>query len=379
MCFGQLTDIRFLFAVILLVSAVVIDRNIVFWTKSSFVVQLATRTGASLSFLERKPATGSGGHSGSCAFMTDVPMYYINLDRSRARRAYMEEAFSCAGNLTRVPATDAEMGQLEEYVNTGGLSKDNNWREYTDAVSATVAEVALMSSHLRAMQTAYANGDEAAIIFEDDVGIQLVPLWANTPDELLVAANEKYTDVWEVTFLHFSFVGRGSYNKYIQKSRAKPSEVLTAGSGSTYGTVAYMMNRKGMQRVINTWSDAKDRKLNCFNHNRKCVADHIIYKGMESVPNAMVFPTAPLFISRLFEDATGVRTSKFRKINDQYRQHIGFNLNSILRSVEQYELRLYGDAVQHNPDELVIDALASDNNTVTVSIYPMFDWVAIAT
>eukprot|EP01071_Lankesteria_metandrocarpae_P011412 Lankesteria_metandrocarpae@DN5443_c1_g1_i4.p1 len=370
MCFGQLTDIRFLFAVILLVSAVVIDRNIVFWTKSSFVVQLATRTGASLSFLERKPATGSGGHSGSCAFMTDVPMYYINLDRSRARRAYMEEAFSCAGKLTRVAATDGRMGQLDEYVNTGDFSNENNWKEFSRAVSATVAEVALTSSHLRAIQTAYANGDEAAIIFEDDVGIQLVPLWVNTPDELLVAANEKFANEWEAMFLQFYPARLTSFKRYVHDSRAMPSEIVIGNVlGLTYGTAAYMLSRRDMQRAIDTWSDAKDGRLNCLKHTDvKCISDVALHKGLRTVPNSRVYPTAPLFIIKLFEDSTGVRSEESR-INDHYKEHVDRNIWCVLRSTERYELRAMADAFQRNPDELV-----NGHNTTGSSMYPSFIW-----
>eukprot|EP01071_Lankesteria_metandrocarpae_P011419 Lankesteria_metandrocarpae@DN5443_c1_g3_i2.p1 len=327
---GKFLNTLSLFTIILLGTVILLDRVIVFWTTNTAVLQLATykdnssssHTGIlTPSFLARESRGGFGDRcrlkEGWCAFRTDIPMYYINLDRNRARRAYMEEAFSCAGNLTRVPATDGKKGQLDKYVNTGGLSKNNNWRQFTDAVSATVAEVALTSSHLRAIQTAYANNDQAAIIFEDDAGVQLVPLWEDTPDELLLVANEKFVNTWEVMFLHFSFSDRRFYDRYVHNSRAKPSEVVTGDKmGLTYGFVAYMVSRKGMQRVIKTWSDAKDGKLNCLNYKKeKCVANKAFHRGMDTAPNARLYPTPPLFISKLFEDSTGVRDIKLHKIN----------------------------------------------------------------
>eukprot|EP01071_Lankesteria_metandrocarpae_P011409 Lankesteria_metandrocarpae@DN5443_c1_g1_i1.p1 len=376
MFFGQFTNIVLLFTLVLVVVVILIDRAILVWTADRAFVSPAMSTDVSPLFIfERKFSSGESGDryrrgKGSCAFTTDIPMYYINLDRSRARRAYMEEAFSCAGKLTRVAATDGRMGQLDEYVNTGDFSNENNWKEFSRAVAATVAEVALTSSHLRAIQTAYANGDEAAIIFEDDVGIQLVPLWGNTPDELLVAANEKYTDVWEVMYLQFNPARWEDFRIYVHNSRFKPSEIIAGDAfAKVYGTVAYMLSRRGMQRAIDTWSDAKDGRLNCLKHTDvRCASDFAIDKRMETVPNARVYPTAALFICNLFENSTGVRLNA-RRVKDHYGVHLHSNLKSILRSTERYELRAMADAFQRNPDELV-----NGHNTTGSSMYPSFTW-----
>eukprot|EP01071_Lankesteria_metandrocarpae_P011414 Lankesteria_metandrocarpae@DN5443_c1_g2_i1.p1 len=369
------------FTLILTAAVLLVDRAFVLWTSNIAVVQTSTYSivgsttdaDASIPTLSGASNRYAVGEQ-PCAFRTNIPMYYINLDRSSARRAYIEERLRCTGKLTRVAATDAERGQLDKYVNTGGLSKDNNWKEYTDSVSATVAEVALTSSHLRAIQTAHANGDEAAIIFEDDVGMHLVPLWLDTPDELLAAANEKFGNVWEVMFLQFYTANRQSFDKYVHSTRAKPSEIISSERlGLTYGFVAYMMSRRGMQRAIDTWSDSKDGRLNCLQYKKiRCVADIAFHRGVDKVHHGRVYPTAPVFLSRLFEDSTGVRSSKMRKMSDQYKVHLGFNLNSILRSTERYELQAMANALKCQPEELV-------GHNVTSSTCPMFNWIAVVT
>jgi GR25 family glycosyltransferase involved in LPS biosynthesis len=80
--------------------------------------------------------------------------YYINLNRAPDRRLKMENMYS---NLIRIEAYDGKC-----------LNK------YTDIVIptntyATAYELGCSFSHIKAIITAYLNGDDGAIIMEDDI------------------------------------------------------------------------------------------------------------------------------------------------------------------------------------------------------------------
>ena len=104
------------------------------------------------------------------------PIYWINLARSADRRARMHKRLGSRGLIaTRVEAIDA--------ADPSTLSKKVRWSTEPSLVapphhrSITPIEAAVVASHLAAIQRAYADGHERALIFEDDVTFDLFDAW----------------------------------------------------------------------------------------------------------------------------------------------------------------------------------------------------------
>jgi GR25 family glycosyltransferase involved in LPS biosynthesis len=97
----------------------------------------------------------------------DIPVYYINMDKSVERNESMQEQFRILGiQGTRIPGVIAD-------VNNPFDSR------------LTQSEEGCTLAHLNAIRTAYDNGDEYALILEDDTSLLLSPLWKQTLSSLI--------------------------------------------------------------------------------------------------------------------------------------------------------------------------------------------------
>ena len=91
-----------------------------------------------------------------------IPCYYINLDRSAARRAHMEAEFARNDlRAERVPAIDGR----HEITHDCAFFTQEARRKYRLAPD----EIACLLSHRKVWQTLADSGAEYAAIFEDDV------------------------------------------------------------------------------------------------------------------------------------------------------------------------------------------------------------------
>ena len=94
--------------------------------------------------------------------------YYINLERSKDRREGMEKRFA---NLKRVEGVDGKELNISNEV----LKK----------CRMSLGEIGCLQSHLKAIKTAYDNGDEGALIMEDDMRIDFINKWDKSIYEIV--------------------------------------------------------------------------------------------------------------------------------------------------------------------------------------------------
>ena len=97
--------------------------------------------------------------------INDIPIYWINLDRSPERRERMEQMFEEHGitNHHRVVAVDAKNIDVDE------IYKSKHFRIKYKKRKMTATEIAIMMSHKKAIQQAYEdNLSNLALIIEDD-------------------------------------------------------------------------------------------------------------------------------------------------------------------------------------------------------------------
>lgn len=174
-----------------------------------------------------------------------IKKYYINLDRSTDRKESIEEEFRLYGitNFERVAACD---GKNLKSTKEGDFG-DIKFKAPNDKKSS-VREIATTCSHIKAIKRAYDNGDELAIILEDDTKFTLIPYWDKELKELM----NELPDDWEILRL-VSFKIRyfnlfNTFDKYEHKYQNIHKRIKNSGCA-----VCYIINRRGIKKFIDNY------------------------------------------------------------------------------------------------------------------------------
>lgn len=155
-------------------------------------------------------------------FFDGYPIYYINLDRSKDRRKYMENIFTkyLIKDVTRIEAIDGKRKMNCKVI---------RYNAYTNS------QLACTLSHIKAIKTAYENNNEIAVIMEDDVGFRPIDY---TLDDIIKNAPKN----WE-------YINLCPLNPLLSIS---PYYFVSDRSLSGLGTSTYIINRKGMKKILDT-------------------------------------------------------------------------------------------------------------------------------
>lgn len=176
-----------------------------------------------------------------------IKKYYINLDRSTDRKESIEEEFRLYGitNYERVPACD---GKNLKSTKEGDFG-DIKFKAPNDKKSS-VREIATTCSHIKAIKRAYDNGDELAIIIEDDTKFTLMSYWDKELKELM----DELPDDWEIFKLISCFEENFIYLKKffnIDISDKFKNQKIVKRNKNNSSAVCYVINKKGMRKMLN--------------------------------------------------------------------------------------------------------------------------------
>lgn len=215
--------------------------------------------------------------------LNNIPIYYINLERSPKRRKFMENQFE-KYNLpyTRINAVDGKE-LLSLYI--GDI--DTNLRYENNYSNVNKPLLGCTLSHLKTILTAYQNGDEWALILEDDISLSLLPKWKKSLKKITKEAPYH----WQILMLAPIFCwDASSSKKFIQHSDKK-----------CWGAGSYIINRKGMKNMLKmVYKQYSDYGLFTINRgdkkiaslNTMVVADDFIFS---CVPFSFYYVETPLF------------------------------------------------------------------------------------
>lgn len=194
--------------------------------------------------------------------MQNIHFYYINLDHSVERNEQYKKQFLSYPDypIVRVNAV-----------------KPNDFKNLTiikapDCERLLETELACTISHLKAIHTAYHDNQEYAVICEDDMKILHMPDW----NELI----KKLPHDWEIIQL-FS-LGNEALELY-KKYQNSDVEVVPRPP-NVWSCVIYLINRKGMKKIINTVlpvDKSKWENIEIVDFSKTpiwCVADDIYYR-----------------------------------------------------------------------------------------------------
>lgn len=174
----------------------------------------------------------------------DVPIYYINMDKSVDRRNAMEDQSKQLGLfLHRIKGVDAN--------------------SVPGTRSLTNSEIACCLAHLKAIYTAYAKGDQIALIVEDDTSLMLSQIWEQPLTKLL----ERAPADWRVINLAPTFNKRRNPKEFERFDPQIPA----------WGCWAYVINRAGMLEIMRKTNDGY--KLTIEPENMR-LSDMLIYNNI---------------------------------------------------------------------------------------------------
>ncbi len=240
-----------------------------------------------------------------------IPIYYINLDRSPERRARLEADFRKYGiEARRVSGVDGRrIANTKETAPGPNLKRGEvggvKYRCECDDMSA--GEIGCTLSHLEAISRARRDGHQLALIFEDDVGLDLIPHWERTLPQLI----ETMPSDWSIINLNPTCVGGGENN------------FSSYGRRQCNLTTAYLVNRRGMENMARAeedgaWVISRPK----FGRCRGGAADCFVYAF---APGGYSY-TAPLFFAQPGDSTVG--SSESGNVNNAFWRTRNFGKNS---------------------------------------------------
>ena len=184
--------------------------------------------------------------------MINPPLYFINLDRHKDRLDHMNSILSNSGiKYKRITGLDGEKNPDS----LRGLKPE-----------AKADRLGCLVSHLKAIKTAYEDGCEYAFISEDDVEIDFYLKNINKFNKIISKAPKDY----EIIQLHCS--NPDFYENW--RTRLDKESYFTKWNLYNYGALIYMINRKAMNKILE--SSTKDGDLE-LKQSEYYVADFYIY------------------------------------------------------------------------------------------------------
>jgi len=188
--------------------------------------------------------------------LINFPIYWINLDRSKNRKNWIEKNFNRLGirNHTRVSAIDGK--KLGTYKFTLPVN-------YYSTHSTN--EIACTLSHLKCIEKAYHNKERMVIICEDDVCFSLLKVIDKSLNKMINNCNSN----WEIIQL-------GHSNPDEMKILLKEEKEYVNWKRDYWGAFCYVINRKGINKIYN--SCFKNGKISIANgYNHRIVADELFF------------------------------------------------------------------------------------------------------
>lgn len=226
--------------------------------------------------------------------------------------------------------------------------------KFMNVYGVVIGEIALTLTHFKAIKTAYENGDEIALILEDDTGTELTHFWTRTPEDIVALLNREHLgekiDGFSWSMVRLQYTLRSEYSDFYNVWKENPQHIhFLDGKDCCFGAVANLVSKRGMLEILRTF-EVNHNKFDChggikrytFNKRFGCVSDKVMPKAMSSV----LISTPPLFSCRFFEGTTGVRCqgSKDAECHKTNNNHL-YHQQSLVTSLKwAIESRAYMDS-----------------------------------
>jgi GR25 family glycosyltransferase involved in LPS biosynthesis len=184
-----------------------------------------------------------GKQRGSKDEIIQMEAFYINMANSTARNEKMQALFGpITSRLHRVeavtPADDWYLSAVNQH----------HFELYILQHSGLPSLLAVSMSHLRAVMAAYHSGAEVALIMEDDVSLDLMPMWTQSIDSYAASLPSGWC-ASQVGYTNSAF-WRRERRHFGGKDDADWSTEKGYTMGTDWGAFAYIISREGMRLLI---------------------------------------------------------------------------------------------------------------------------------
>jgi hypothetical protein len=180
----------------------------------------------------------SGDEKVDCMLCGLPPIYWINLARSKDRHDRMLQRLEGVIEHTKVDAVSpATMVKLLSPSTLTSLR-----------VSNTEGEIASALSQIKAVAMAYDAGHEMALVLEDDVTDELIPLWVH-PLETITSA---LPSDWALLQLHL-ITGDKMWEGMRQEWEHNGAPIAFKQTSVHWGAAAYLIHRRGMKKLLDVF------------------------------------------------------------------------------------------------------------------------------
>jgi len=172
----------------------------------------------------------------------DIPFYYINLKNATLRSIAIEKQLTnfSYSRVEAVTDTEASQTHLKIESNVHFYHNDETdiiWKKHWEG-NYTYKELATCMSHLKAIRTSYENGDELAIILEDDAVLDTKRIGENI-HKLIGAAPPD----WEILQLFVQHMKMLAHYNHI-------SDPFVFWQARNWGATAYIIHRRAMKKLL---------------------------------------------------------------------------------------------------------------------------------
>lgn len=206
-----------------------------------------------------------------------LPIYYINLKKSSHRRTFIKNHYQ-KQNIVRIDAYNGD--KLYKY--------NDIILPYPLWCKQDKYQLACSLSHIKAIITAFKNGDKEALILEDDVSDEYKNKWENSINDIILNVPMDC----ECLSLLCSNI------KKLKKMKNQCVNYIK-WSDKLYGAGCYYINRNGMEKIDKLFF--KNGKIDlCIELKNYVSDDGIIYNSLETYVYSK-----PTFINKMFDSTIG--------------------------------------------------------------------------
>ena len=233
------------------------------------------------------------------------PIYYINMDQHIDRNEFMKNQLRHYSNrVTRIPGFNGYAISNIKHDTINSISFSN--KSY-----CTKSEVGCFISHILAIKKAYDNGDEMAMILEDDTDLSLFNI--SLPFDTFI--KDAPSD-WEmINLFHFETNINNIVHKY------------TSPLGNTYlihnskfpgsSCVGYIINKKGMKKALEDFTLHSDTNFTVVINEP---IDFILQNTLNTyiLEKDLVFPNNINLKSTIHDNHTSMHVNRILKTLEYY-------------------------------------------------------------
>ena len=218
--------------------------------------------------------------------LSGVSIYYINLDKATDRRKGFDTFIRqhTIPNIQRIEGVYGKNVKDKTYTFSDGkkIQIKNEYPSY----AYNMGESGCFLSHVIAMKTSYENGDEYALILEDDVDMNIVNVW----NEGLMEVIRKAPKNWNIIQL---VEDPGGVFADVFYTHIKKGVYVPRKTKSHLGTHAYIINRNAMFKFLESLNFLHTNTIDIKKYDYEFPIDFYLYNYFK---NDSVYVTSSLFI-----------------------------------------------------------------------------------